>query len=355
MFTFFALLMPSVVLVITRLGFAAQAPLSFFMAGPFEMTIVAWFCWRLKLTIEEVRRLFLAAIAPIVGIAAVALFGIYTAKELTFGKSSNFLSSGGFGPNQVSATLGLGVLFGLMFIVLGHSRLVLKLFVLGLTLLFAAQSVLTFSRGGIYNVIGAAAAASIYLMRDSSTRQRFALMLVIVFVVGSYFIFPQLESLTNGKLTARFTNTDTSNRAQIAFDELRVFREYPILGVGPGGSDFVGVSTAHTEFTRLPAEHGVFGAIAVLLLLAAAVINLRKTKTMRGKAIVIALIAWGFMNMLNSAMRLAAPGFVIGLTFATIVPDINTAALTARHVRRSLRGRVRLRHLRLNSVSGKIL
>jgi len=143
----------------------------------------------------------------------------------------------------------------------------------------------------------------------------------MIFVMGSFVILPRLENVTGGALESRFTNTDPTNRVEIIKDELRVWRRYPILGVGPGGSKFVGASTAHTEFARLPAEHGILGVVALLLLLIAAAKNIRKANSIEGKAIAVCLIGWSFLFMLNAAMRLAAPAFAFGLAFATVVPE----------------------------------
>jgi hypothetical protein len=58
---------------------------------------------------------------PAVSIAALALFGILTNPDITFNTESNFATSGGFGPNQVSSMLGLGALSLLFF--LGDRRM----------------------------------------------------------------------------------------------------------------------------------------------------------------------------------------------------------------------------------------
>jgi O-antigen ligase len=321
MFGYFALLLPSIVVIVATLGFEAQGYISFNLSGPFAMMMAAWFFSQVKISIDQVQRMFLIAVGPIIGIASIAFFGIKAAEKILFTHSSNFATSGGFGPNQVSAALGLGALFALMFIVLGKTDRLLKLLMLGAMLFMAAQSALTFSRGGLYNCAGGIALASIYLLRNAKTRRSLMLVAVVVFVLGSFVIYPRLDSFSGGSLGERFSNTNTTNRIQIVLDELRVWQDHPILGVGPGGSNSVGASTAHTEFARLPAEHGVLGAIALLLLLVAALRSIRKAKSVKGKAIAVCLIGWSFLYMLNAAMRLSAPAFMFGLAFATVLPE----------------------------------
>jgi O-antigen ligase/polysaccharide polymerase Wzy-like membrane protein len=321
MLIYFALLIPSIAVIIFRVGAEAKGYISFNLSGPLALTVAAWYFSRCKVTVEDVKRIFLAAVGPIIGIASITFFAVYSARKLSFTSESNFVSSGGFGPNQVSAALGLGALLALMFVLLGKTNYKLKLLMLGSMFLMAAQSALTFSRGGLYNFAGAIAFSSVYLLRNVRTRRTLLFVAIMIFVMGSFVILPRLENVTGGALESRFTNTDPTNRVEIIKDELKVWRRYPILGVGPGGSKFVGASTAHTEFARLPAEHGILGVVALLLLLVVAAKNIRKANSVEGKAIAVCLIGWSFLFMLNAAMRLAAPAFAFGLAFATVVPE----------------------------------
>jgi hypothetical protein len=132
---------------------------------------------------------------------------------------------------------------------------------------------------------------------------------------------PRLDQFTEGKFTQRFTSTDSTNRLKILLDELRIWSAYPLLGVGPGGSRFVGVSTAHTEFGRLPAEHGSLGILALLLLLVVVKNNISNARTVKARAITVCLIGWSFLFMMSAAMRLVAPAFAFGLTCASILPE----------------------------------
>jgi O-Antigen ligase len=321
MFAYFALQVPSIAVIIGRLGPSdAQGYISFNLSGPFALMVAAWFFSHLRLTAAHLQRIFVAAVGPLIGIAAITFSAIHQAKHISFTDESNFVSSGGFGPNQVSAVLGLGALFALMFILFGKASQQLKILMIGAMCLMGAQSALTFSRGGLYSFAGSVVLASAYLLRDKRIRANLLLVASIVFVLGSYVILPRLESITGGALASRFSNTTTTNRVQIILDEMRVFREAPLLGVGPGGSRFAGVATAHTEFTRLVAEHGSLGIVALVLLLVATAQSIRRVKTARGKALAVSLVAWGFLFMLSAAMRLVAPAFTIGLAFATILP-----------------------------------
>jgi hypothetical protein len=322
MFGYFTLLVPSIAVIVERLGASrAQGHISFNLSGPFAMMVAAWFFSREKFSVEQIQRIFLVAVAPVLGIAAIAFYSINTAKEISFNTESNFVSSAGFGPNQVSAALGLGALFAFLFVLLGKSSGTLKLMMLVSMLFMAIQSALTFSRGGLYNFAGAAALASVYLLRDARTRRNLIFVVITVFVLGTYIVLPRLETLTGGMLVSRFSDTDSTNRIEIISNDLRVWQENPIFGVGPGGSKFASISTAHTEFARLFAEHGTFGLMALVLLLFAAAKSVRSPKTIKGKAIALCMVGWSFLYMLNAAMRIVAPAFTFGLAFAIMLPE----------------------------------
>jgi len=243
-----------------------------------------------------------------------------TAANLTWSTHSNFVSSGGYGPNQVSAALGLGTLVSLLFLLKSQSRTYLKIMAFGAMVFFAIQSAMTFSRGGLYGAAGAALVAIYYMSRDRQARLKVVFVGVVTVLLAAFVVLPSLESITGGKLSARFENTSTTGRSQIVESDLDLWAEHPIFGVGVGMSFYreSGWKDAHTEFTRLLAEHGSFGFLALVLLLVGGWQKLRAAETPKGRAIMAALVAWSLLFMLDKAMRLVAPSFTFGLAFATL-------------------------------------
>jgi O-antigen ligase len=313
---YFALLLPSAVLTLTALGLGeARRELSFNLSGPFSLMICCCFFANLKLRIAHLQKLFLVQIGPTLGVAAIAFYGISTATDLSFGKGSSFGTSGGFGPNQVSAALGLGALSALLILLVGKLTGRARVIVLVAMLFLAIHSALTFSRGGLYNAVAAALLGGLYFMRDAGTRARLLVLVPGVLLIVNYTVIPQLDAFTQGALSTRFKSVDTTNRNDIALAQLEVWRDHPLLGVGPGLSRYYADAVAHTELTRLPAEHGVFGLAALILLLIAGLRNLRRARTPRAKAVVASTIGWSFAFMLNAGMRLMAPSFLFGLSF----------------------------------------
>jgi len=318
---FFLLLLPSIVLTIKDDPANLRQQISAYLSGPFALLICAWFFSHLKLTRKQLRHMFLALIGPLIGVATVTLFGTLTRSDISFSAASNVATSGGFGPNQVSAALGLGVLLALFFVLDDGVTRNFKVLMFGVMMFLAVQSALTFSRGGLYNATGAAVLGSLYLIKDTRARVKFLFVAALCFVIANYVLLPYLDSFTGGTLSARFQSIDLTNRGDIAQSDLQLWLDHPVLGVGPGEAASYRESGAapHTEFSRLLAEHGLFGFAAILLMLTAGARNLKRTRTAKNKAAVVSVMSWSVLFMLNAAMRLVAPSFMFGLAFATFL------------------------------------
>jgi hypothetical protein len=84
------------------------------------------------------------------------------------------------------------------------------------------------------------------------------------------------------------------------------------------------------------AEHGMFGVSALMLLLCAAAVNVRRVAEPRTRAVVAALTAWALIFMFDKAMRTSAPGLLLGLGFASFAPAVVTTQRVAQSSRRLL-------------------
>jgi O-antigen ligase len=203
----------------------------------------------------------------------------------------------------------------------------------------ATASVLTFSRGGMYNASGAALVGSLFFLRDRRARSGALLTLLLAVVIGQYFIVPRLDSFTGGALTARFASTDLTNRDRIVRADLQIWREHPWLGVGPGmASDhretYFRAASAHTEFSRLLSEHGLLGFAALITLVMMSWRTVQRASPGRERATSAALVSWSFLFMLNVGMRLVAPGFLIGAAAAPLYGHAPRAVRTMRSTAR---------------------
>jgi O-antigen ligase len=315
---YFLLLLPSALITIEVMPFdQLRRELSFNLSGPLTLMVCAWFFSRIYFTAEKIQRLFLTLLAPCLGIASIAVYLIVTATEITFTTESNAALSGGFGPNQVSSALGLGIVVAFWAMLDERATRGLRLFLFACLAFVAVQAVLTYSRGGVYAALGAIAIGAPFLLADRRRRLPFLVFVIVAVVLGRFVVLPRLDAFTQGTLVERFNQTDPTERDDILLADLELWREYPVFGVGPGRAFQMRYRqvAAHTELSRLVAEHGTFGAVACALLLVGGVQSIRAVKSSRDRAIVTGLIVFSILFMLSAAMRLAAPSFTYGLAF----------------------------------------
>ena len=172
---------------------------------------------------------------------------------------------------------------------------------------------------------GAGVAASYFLVRKGKSRMVVMVVATLLYVFSTYVMIPFLDDFTSGAFTERYTETSSTGREEAALIDLQLWREYPLLGVGPGRASIyreLVMNTrlaAHTEFTRILAEHGTLGILALIFLFLALWQNVKRTSSLRARALVAALISWAFLFMLVNAFRIVAPAFLLGLTFALIM------------------------------------
>ncbi len=315
---FFALLLPSVPLTLSyldNLG-AIRRALSFYLAGPACLAVAAAVFARVRPRDLRLHRATQWMAFPIIGIASIALRSTATANDLVFIKESNLITSGYYGPNQVSGVLGFGALILMLTSLTATSfrfRIATTLAALWLT----SQAVLTLSRGG---VLSAATALFVFIVHTLPNRRaRISFVVAGLLFAGLlvWVIVPAINSFTRGTLEERYTDWDTSGRTVVAMADLDLWSENFLFGVGPGMSPRLrgarAGTAAHTEFTRLLAEHGLFGAGAILIMIAMAVRAYLRAPSALARGFAAACTVWAVSEMGHSAMRLAATAFAFGL------------------------------------------
>ena len=316
---YLGLLAPSAVLTVQELGLPlARDAISFNLSGPLSLAVAVLAFSSMRAVAVDLELVVFSLLAPTVGVLAICSYSTLTTSSISFYAESNYVTSGGFGPNQVSAVLGLGALLSLL-VALERSRPWLRWLFLGLTLTFLVQGVLTFSRGGVINAIICMGFVLVHLVRQPRVRLTVLVVLVVFTFLGTTVILPRLNDWTGGALRERYTSTATGLRQTLAEEEIELWKEHPILGVGPGMSkyyrtDMVGFEVAsHTEFTRLLSEHGFFGLLALLVLVGIVAAAYFRAPSALEKAWVSALSGWAFIEMSHSAMRIAAISILFGL------------------------------------------
>lgn len=324
---YFVLLLPSTIFPLANVpSDSLRMYLSFNLSGPFALMASIWFLSQIRLTMDQIYRTFLSLIAPAVAIAMVAAYGLLTISTIRFGRESNALASGGYGPNQVSALLGLSILSAFLYLLLQKRGWNVKVLLFFVIVGLAAQSALTFSRTGLYSAGLSLLVALFFLARDTQARFKLILFGLSLFLLANYLVFPYLDEFTGGALAERFQNTSLTGRETILQSDLLIWSQNPVFGVGPGMStfsrgNFYRESASHTEFSRLLAEHGVFGLFALTVLVFIGWRHWRQTRFAQGKALSLAWLSWSVLFMLSTGMRLAAPAFVFALTAITLLPE----------------------------------
>jgi hypothetical protein len=126
-----------------------------------------------------------------------------------------------------------------------------------------------------------------------------------------------------------------SGRESIFLADLIVFTQYPILGVGPGSAmearaaiGCISIS-AHTEQSRMLSEHGLYGFMALLLLIINPIRAYNGAPNLETKVLVVCLTLFCFLSMMHVAMRLATPSFLYGLGFSVLVPALTNPLMRA--------------------------
>ncbi|MEW5938030.1 MAG: O-antigen ligase family protein [Chloroflexota bacterium] len=315
---FLALLLPGVFIMP---AFDRQA-LSYQLAGPVALCFVSMTFGALEFKKTDIQKLFLWTIAPVVSMGFFVLYNLFTQDVAFYSGGENEILTGGIGANQVASALSLGatLAFFYIFLVGKDSRLRNLMIVLALGLI--VLSVLTFSRGGFWNALGAIAAGLYFLFRNRREMARTFGILIALGLLGYYVIFPFLENLTGGAVTLRFSSFDTTGRDVLFRIDYDLFLKNPVLGVGVGQSPLYHVATfgypkpTHTEYSRLLAEHGGFG-VAIIAILALVVISrIFSRRDPVSKGISVGLCVWTLLYFTHSATRMVAPSFTFGVAAA---------------------------------------
>ena len=311
---------------------ALRQAISFNLSGPLSLGVVALFCYKLKIKYADTHKILLAIGLPLITMTTYVFLYNPDIKEVVTGTYSNYATSGGFGPNQVSTVLGFGMFIFTTRFFLQSPTFILKVLNLVLLVLVSYRGVITFSRGGVITgVIILVAFLYSYYKKSSVTNKKRALRLVFVLtmVTVSTWVFTSIQ--TDGFIDKRYANQDargrvkedlTTGRNQLISFELEEFFKNPLLGVGVGKikelrSDEQGISAAsHNEMSRILSEHGTLGLIAFLIIL---IVPLTLRLRDRSNIFFFSCYIFWFLTINHSSMRIVAPSFIYGLSLLHFV------------------------------------
>ena len=331
---FLLLLIPGVILTSLELNYtiSLRKEISFNISGPVCLGICALYTYSRKVTIEQLNNLLLCIGLPIVSCATYLTIVTPNIKEIIMGTESNSLTSGGFGPNQVATMLGLGMfIFASRLFLLSNTFFQFSINLI-LTMCMAYRGFITFSRGGMitgFVMIFVLLVVS-FIFIDKKRKLRMLGMIVFIFIAFLAAWYYSTEQ-TNGLIQKRYSNQDASGRnkedqltgrGELAGEEIETFFEYPIFGIGVGRNmekrfERTGeVVVSHNEITRMIAEHGSLGILALLIIFVTPLILYVDNKY--NIYLLCSLLFW-LLTINHAAMRLAAPAFLYSLSLLKVV------------------------------------
>ncbi len=319
---YFLLLLPSSFLTLNALPLGeARQQISFNLSGPLSLMVCVMFFSQVRFTRTQLQGIYLSLAAPVIGVFTIATFSTITSDTIQFTNEANFITSGGFGPNQVASALSAGALMIYFYWLDMRQNKRFQNLLLALMLALVVQSTLTFSRGGVYFFGASVLVTLIFLAGDRIARPRMMLFWGILALIGWVVIAPWLNDFTGGFFTTRFQDISMTGRYLIIKADIHIWRDNPLAGVGPGMSKplhalFFISAAAHTEFSRMLAEHGTLGFFSILLVLAMVFWGYLNASGTHNRAIVSALFVWALAYIFANAMRLVAPGFFFGLALS---------------------------------------
>jgi hypothetical protein len=330
---FLLLLVPSIVISTFVLDFDTniRKAIAFNISGPVCLGIASLYTYRRKISLEQMNNILLSIGLPIVSCTVYLIFYTPNIQDVVTGTQSNFETSGGFGPNQVATFLGLGMFIFFSRIILESKSKLLVLLNLILALNISYRGMVTFSRGGMITGFLMIVLLLGFLYFKSNYRGKVKLNYIIVLIsLAMLIVWAYTSFQTGGLIDKRYANQDAVGRAKesqltgredIAQNEINTFFNNPIFGVGVGkGVEVREAETgtfvlSHDEITRMLAEHGSLGILALIILFFTPLVLYLENKF---NMFLLCFVAFWFLTINHAAMRTAVPAFVYSLSLLNV-------------------------------------
>lgn len=330
---FLLLLLPGIIIGANALSFETNVrkAIAFNISGPVCLAISAIYCYQRLVTKEHIIRILIFTGLPIVSMSVYLFLYNPSVKDVVTGTQSNFETSGGFGPNQVSTILGLGMfVFFALFLLYSTTKKMLILN-LALTVLIAYRGIVTFSRGGVITGVVMMVSLLIVLYFFSSKKVKSKILTISLFLLlGGGMVWSYTIYSTNGMIEYRYANKDARGREKddrlggreaIANTEIKAFLENPIFGMGVGKNkeyreELTGLKVSnHNEITRMLADHGSIGILGLIILFITPLFLYFGNKQ---NVFLLSFFVFWALTINHAAMRTAAPAFIYALSLLKV-------------------------------------
>lgn len=336
------LLLPGIMIGYTELGVKA---LVFNALGPVNIALSIIYFKRLRVSFIQFVSYLRLLLFPIASVLFFTLIKSPDLDEIEFTLGANFETTGGFGTNQVSTIFGAAVFILFLFVWYRWKFTTYRWLDIILMFTFAFRGLLSFSRGGM---IGGALAILIVMFiqsreitsiskRNFPSKKKLMIYTPLI-IVGLFLTFNIADNLTGGMLSLRYQGetagtlagtkeksltTITSSRNDIFLEDLEVFADNSLMGVGVGLSKnyrkYTSGQLPHVEFSRLLSEHGILGLLYFLILLFQGFMIFRNRHKMNYNNILLAFFVLAIYTTFHAATRTYFTPLFIGLSMITIV------------------------------------
>lgn len=327
------LLLPSVFLSFFTLNFETdiRKAITFNIIGPITLMVCSIYCYQRKITFEQIKKILDMLAYPLM--ATLVYMYLYTpsVKDVVTNTESNFETSGGFGPNQVSTILGLGIFLFFVKIVLSSKTTLIRNINILFFIIITFRGIVTFSRGGVITGFVMILVVVFLLLYYTNTEAKSKVVMLVVFgafALGGIWLYSSIQ--TSGLIDKRYANQDArgreklsklTGREQLIESEFNMFLENPIFGIGVGKNkeyrlETTGLDAAsHNEITRMLAEHGMFGLFALIILLITPFLLYLNNQQ---NIFVFSFVIFWLLTINHAAMRIAAPAFIYALSLLKV-------------------------------------
>ncbi len=337
-FIYLIFLVPSIFVASTTLSFDAnfRTNIAFVLSGPVCLGLAALFCYDKKITYSQMSQIMLYMVLPIIAHAIYIFFYVPDLQDVLTNTASNRSASGGWGANQVSAILGLGIFIMTVRLFVNSPTIGLKILNSFIIMLLSFRAIVTFSRGGVITaLITIAVFLFYYYGRVSSKKKNELISIFALFFMSLVVTWFVSINQTDGLINLRYENKDhlgrekadlSTGRGELFMHELDGFISSPFFGIGSSRAKDARIEetgqgvTSHSEVSRTLAEHGFFGiVILVILIFKPLAIRTRNKQNYY----FYAFMAFWFLTINHMSMRIAMPAFIYALALLNVTHEKN--------------------------------
>ncbi|MFK8059952.1 MAG: O-antigen ligase family protein, partial [Polaribacter sp.] len=303
----------------------------FNLSGPIVLGVSAFYFYQRPISLKVLKDALFFMLLPLFSMIMYLYFRTPDLREIVFQSEANFQTSGGFGPNQVATAIGLGMFIITVFILSKYKLTGYLLLDSVFLIYFSYRGLLTFSRGGIIASFFTLILFSIFyvIYKKISISILFKYLAISSFFIFSIWLYT--SDITGGMLNNRYTGKNaigtqsdiTTGRIDIFKVQFDNFLDNP-LGIGVGNGKYERqkktehvTGASHNEVGRLLEEHGYIGLFLLIMLLTIPLFNFFRGNFLQ-KAFIISFYSIWFLTINHSAMRIALPGFIYGLSLIRI-------------------------------------